>query len=290
VGDDGAAVTSVKNLLKKTASKLRRLRPLRDQRGLSRRSLGAACASSTSTPPRSTCTAARWPGPPDRRRAARILVTLLHAMRQRRGKTRTGQPVPGRRQRGVAGRGGPLGHGRTDPNPMKVAVSSARAPWATASPRPSPPAAPRRAADRRGSRSSWSGPQTSRALGWSASSRRAPRRRPTRGEGLRTARPSTWDVPAAGRPGVEAGRREPGDPGQQHVVDLDHRRSPRDEAPDRVIGMHFMNPVPLMKLVEVIRGSTPATTCDRDRRGSTKALGKIPVLANDYPASSPTAS
>lgn len=52
---------------------------------------------------------------------------------------------------------------------------------------------------------------------------------------------------------------------------------------DRVIGMHFMNPVPLMKLVEVIRGNdTSDATCEQVVRWS-EALGKIPVLANDYP-------
>ena len=53
--------------------------------------------------------------------------------------------------------------------------------------------------------------------------------------------------------------------------------------PDKVIGMHFMNPVPLMKLVEVIRGlqtsqETFDVTMDLSRR-----LGKEPVPANDYP-------
>lgn len=52
---------------------------------------------------------------------------------------------------------------------------------------------------------------------------------------------------------------------------------------DRVIGMHFMNPVPLMKLVEVIRGNdTSDTTADAVTNWS-KALGKVPVIANDYP-------
>jgi 3-hydroxybutyryl-CoA dehydrogenase len=51
----------------------------------------------------------------------------------------------------------------------------------------------------------------------------------------------------------------------------------------QVIGMHFMNPVPLMKLVEVIRGNdTSDATADAVTTWS-KSLGKIPVLANDYP-------
>jgi len=57
----------------------------------------------------------------------------------------------------------------------------------------------------------------------------------------------------------------------------------RTKRAERVIGMHFMNPVPLMKLVEVIRGNdTSDATCDVVS-GWSKALGKIPVLANDYP-------
>ncbi|MEY4478996.1 MAG: 3-hydroxyacyl-CoA dehydrogenase family protein [Schleiferiaceae bacterium] len=53
--------------------------------------------------------------------------------------------------------------------------------------------------------------------------------------------------------------------------------------PDQVIGMHFMNPVPVMKLVEVIRGyktsdATASTVADISRQ-----LGKIPVECNDYP-------
>lgn len=53
--------------------------------------------------------------------------------------------------------------------------------------------------------------------------------------------------------------------------------------PDKVIGMHFMNPVPIMKLVEVINGySTSAETTARVTELS-QALGKIPVACNDYP-------
>lgn len=52
---------------------------------------------------------------------------------------------------------------------------------------------------------------------------------------------------------------------------------------DRVIGMHFMNPVPLMKLVEIIRGAqTSEDTCKIvDELG--KKLGKTTVMSNDYP-------
>jgi len=53
--------------------------------------------------------------------------------------------------------------------------------------------------------------------------------------------------------------------------------------PERVIGMHFFNPVPIMKLVEVIRGiATSDETFDAVKDTSEK-LGKIPVLVNDAP-------
>jgi 3-hydroxybutyryl-CoA dehydrogenase len=53
--------------------------------------------------------------------------------------------------------------------------------------------------------------------------------------------------------------------------------------PDKVIGMHFMNPVPVMKLVEVIRGySTSNEVCSIIMETS-KKLNKVPVEVNDYP-------
>ena len=53
--------------------------------------------------------------------------------------------------------------------------------------------------------------------------------------------------------------------------------------PDKVIGMHFMNPVPLMKLVEVIRGiATSDETYERVREMSEK-MGKTPLDCQDYP-------
>nr|WP_262901787.1 3-hydroxybutyryl-CoA dehydrogenase [Chryseobacterium lathyri] len=52
---------------------------------------------------------------------------------------------------------------------------------------------------------------------------------------------------------------------------------------DKVIGMHFMNPVPIMKLVEIIKGySTSKETFDAIYEMS-KTLGKVPVEVNDYP-------
>lgn len=57
----------------------------------------------------------------------------------------------------------------------------------------------------------------------------------------------------------------------------------RTQRPEQVIGMHFMNPVPLMKLVEVIRGlATSDATTTKVMELST-AIGKTPVEVNDYP-------
>lgn len=53
--------------------------------------------------------------------------------------------------------------------------------------------------------------------------------------------------------------------------------------PDKVIGMHFMNPVPVMKLVEVIRGYATSDDITQKTMELAKNLGKSPVEANDYP-------
>jgi 3-hydroxybutyryl-CoA dehydrogenase len=53
--------------------------------------------------------------------------------------------------------------------------------------------------------------------------------------------------------------------------------------PEKVIGMHFMNPVPLMKLVEVVRGHATSDETTSTVVGWSESLGKIPVEANDYP-------
>mgnify|MGYP001825935838 FL=1 len=52
---------------------------------------------------------------------------------------------------------------------------------------------------------------------------------------------------------------------------------------DQVIGMHFMNPVPIMKLVEVIRGYATSDTTTDLIMDLSKQLGKLPVEVNDYP-------
>ncbi len=53
--------------------------------------------------------------------------------------------------------------------------------------------------------------------------------------------------------------------------------------PANVVGMHFMNPVPLMQLVEVIRGHATSDATTRTVIDIAKALGKTPVEVNDYP-------
>lgn len=53
--------------------------------------------------------------------------------------------------------------------------------------------------------------------------------------------------------------------------------------PEQVIGMHFMNPVPVMKLVEVIRGYATSDATTSAVMEMSKKLGKVPVEVNDYP-------
>jgi 3-hydroxybutyryl-CoA dehydrogenase len=53
--------------------------------------------------------------------------------------------------------------------------------------------------------------------------------------------------------------------------------------PEKVIGMHFFNPVPLMKLVEVIRGIATSDETYAAVKAISEKLGKVPVECNDYP-------
>jgi 3-hydroxybutyryl-CoA dehydrogenase len=53
--------------------------------------------------------------------------------------------------------------------------------------------------------------------------------------------------------------------------------------PEKVIGMHFMNPVPVMKLVEIIRGYSTSDEVTSTIMETSKKLGKVPVEVNDYP-------
>jgi len=53
--------------------------------------------------------------------------------------------------------------------------------------------------------------------------------------------------------------------------------------PDRVIGMHFMNPVPVMGLVEVIRGIATSEETAAATEGLARRMGKTPIFCNDFP-------
>lgn len=57
----------------------------------------------------------------------------------------------------------------------------------------------------------------------------------------------------------------------------------RTRRPDKVIGMHFMNPVPVMKLVEIIRGQATSDETTATIMEASRVLGKTPVVVNDYP-------
>jgi 3-hydroxybutyryl-CoA dehydrogenase len=53
--------------------------------------------------------------------------------------------------------------------------------------------------------------------------------------------------------------------------------------PDKVIGMHFMNPVPVMKLVEIVRGLATSSETTTAIKAICDKLGKVPVEVNDFP-------
>jgi 3-hydroxybutyryl-CoA dehydrogenase len=57
----------------------------------------------------------------------------------------------------------------------------------------------------------------------------------------------------------------------------------RTRRPGQVIGMHFMNPVPVMQLVEVIRGHATSDATAAWTMETSRALGKVPIEVNDYP-------
>ena len=57
----------------------------------------------------------------------------------------------------------------------------------------------------------------------------------------------------------------------------------RTKRPDKVIGMHFMNPVPLMTLVEIVRGLSTSTETYEATKSLAESFGKTPVEVNDYP-------
>lgn len=61
------------------------------------------------------------------------------------------------------------------------------------------------------------------------------------------------------------------------------RIAAQTKRPDKIIGMHFMNPVPVMKLVEIIRGIATSDETYNTTKVLTESFGKTPVEANDFP-------
>jgi 3-hydroxybutyryl-CoA dehydrogenase len=57
----------------------------------------------------------------------------------------------------------------------------------------------------------------------------------------------------------------------------------KTKRPERVIGMHFMNPVPVMTLVEIVRGLATSDATYQDTKHLAESLGKTPVEVNDFP-------
>ena len=86
---------------------------------------------------------------------------------------------------------------------------------------------------------------------------------------------------------LQAGRRARAarrDPRVEHVVDLDHQaRGGRRRGPAQFIGMHFFNPVPMMALVELIRGLQTSDATVAAAEALAKRLGKTPIVVNNSP-------
>ena len=131
--------------------------------------------------------------------------------------------------------------------------------------------------------------QEPRAAGGEGQARR---RRARRGARPASARPASLDALAGGRPrGRGGGRalrgqarrcfatldaarpgRAPSSPRTPRSISITEARRARPQRPDQVIGMHFMNPVPVMKLVEIIRGlATTQATYDAVEAATARA-------------------
>src|SRR5690606_5450708 len=61
------------------------------------------------------------------------------------------------------------------------------------------------------------------------------------------------------------------------------RMAAATKRPERVIGMHFMNPVPVMKLVEIIRGAQTSDETYAETKALAEKMGKVTVLSRDFP-------
>jgi 3-hydroxybutyryl-CoA dehydrogenase len=86
------------------------------------------------------------------------------------------------------------------------------------------------------------------------------------------------DPQAGGCPG---GAR--GDHCLQHLVHLHHQAGRRHQRADRFIGMHFFNPVPMMALVEIIRGLQTSDATHDAVKAWPRQLGKSPITVKNAP-------
>ena len=73
------------------------------------------------------------------------------------------------------------------------------------------------------------------------------------------------------------------DSGEQHLLDFNFETRRGNERADKFIGLHFFNPVPVMTLVEVIRGRATSDDTFQTTMALCEKLGKTPVGVNDAP-------
>ena len=82
---------------------------------------------------------------------------------------------------------------------------------------------------------------------------------------------------------LERSCRPDADPRHEHVGALGHRDRGRDLAPERVVGMHFFNPAPLMPLVEIVRAELSSDEAVEAAYASASGSGKKPIRCHDTP-------
>jgi 3-hydroxybutyryl-CoA dehydrogenase len=101
----------------------------------------------------------------------------------------------------------------------------------------------------------------------------------------KTARRRAGDTSAGGGLiGAIARRSRASNSGESQAAAPITRLAAMTDRPAKFIGMHFMNPVPIMKLVEIIRGIATGEECFVAIRDLTKKLGKSTAVAEDFPA------
>ena len=69
--------------------------------------------------------------------------------------------------------------------------------------------------------------------------------------------------------------------GDQHLVAAGHGGRPRRTLPERVVGMHFFNPPPVMRLLEVVAGEQSSDWAVAVARAAGQAMGKHVIIAVD---------